>query len=203
GEGVRLWNQSGERIGQFSGRLGIVDSASFSADGQRLAAVDGERKVIVWNLSGTELFKLYLDNPIMSAGFSSDGERLATAELDGRVRIWSKSGEQLAEFDAYQDQPRHIGFNSDRQHVATVGINGAVKLWNVAGRQVAEFEGTDNVSRVSFSPDGRHVAAATGSGVVWLRRVEGLDELLGRGCKLLEGYRDRYPETINVCLFAD
>jgi WD40 repeat protein len=49
---------------------------------------------------------------------------------------------------------------------------------------------------MSFSPDGERLATTGEDGTVRLWRVEGLDELLSRGCDWLKDYLATHPEAL-------
>ena len=115
---------------------------------------------------------------------------------DGTVRLWNLSGQQLAQFQAHQGPVGSVSFSPDGQILATAGgLDETARLWNLSGQQLAEFKGhRDGVFRVSFSPDGKLLATAGFKGTVKLWRVDGLDQLLVRGCNWLKDYLATHPE---------
>ncbi len=54
------------------------------------------------------------------------------------------------------------------------------------------------VFSVSFSPDGKMLVTAGNDGTAKLWRVEGLDQLLVRGCLWLKDYLATHPEAQKV-----
>ena len=203
---ARLWNLSGEQLTEFKGHKGGIGSVSFSPDGQQIATGgDQDGTVKLWDLSGKPLaqFKVARSRdwnnnirPVWDISFSPDGKLLAIA-VDNEVKLLNLSGKQLAKFQGGSQ----VSFSPDGKHIATVGTpltNGTplAKLWNLSGQQLAEFGSEYGyVKKVSFSPDGKLLAAVGYDGKARLLRVEGLDELLARGCDWLKDFHALYPDA--------
>jgi WD40 repeat protein len=193
---VRLWNLSGQQLAKLKRYEGWVNSAGFSPDGKLLSTVEADGTVRLWNLSGQQLaeFKGH-QGAVTSLSFSPDGKLLATAGVDCTVQLWNLSGQQLAEFKGHQGAVRIMTFSPDGKLLATAGNDGTVQLWNFSGQQLAEFKGHHSgVNSVSFSPDGKLLATAGDDGIAKLWPVEGLDELLVRGCNWLKDYLATHPD---------
>ncbi|NEP52925.1 MAG: hypothetical protein F6K65_30640, partial [Moorea sp. SIO3C2] len=70
------------------------------------------------------------------------------------------------------------------------------RIWHLQGNQLARLKGHQHkVYSLAFSPDGKTLTTASLDGTVIIWKVEGLDELLRRGCELLEDYFVRNPEA--------
>lgn len=198
---VRLWNLSGKQLVQFRGHQGSVNSVTFSPNGQSLATGGKDGTVRLWNLSGRELvqFKGH-QGEVLSVNFSPDGQRLVTTGVDTTVRLWNLSGQQVAELNTAQGGVVSASFSPDGQLLATAGQDGTVQLRLVSGQQIAQFSGHQGrVYSVSFSPDGRYLATVGKDGMVRLWHLEGLDELLSRGCDWLKNYLAAHPQASKIC----
>ncbi|MBD2612085.1 AAA-like domain-containing protein [Nostoc punctiforme FACHB-252] len=136
----------------------------------------------------------------------------------GTVWLWKLSGEKLAEFKPYQGLVKTVRFSPNGKIVATSGIDSTIKLWNLNGRQVGEFKLGQNNSKLkaeeslypykifednrprnyvnwmSFSPDGKKLAAACNDGMIRLFEVDNLEKMLERGCDWLDDYLATRPE---------
>ncbi|MDZ8108487.1 MAG: AAA-like domain-containing protein [Nostoc sp. DedQUE12a] len=182
---VQLWNLSGEKVAEFK-------------VSEKQSAID--------------------------VSVNSDGTVIATTIFDeedtdyGTVWLWKLSGEKLAEFKPYQGLVKTVRFSPNGKIFATSGIDSTIKLWNLNGRQVGEFKLGQNNSKLkgrnyfnsfnifeenrprnyvnwmSFSPDGKLLAAACNDGMIRLFVVDDLEEMLERGCNWLDDYLASRPE---------
>ncbi|TWH43477.1 WD40 repeat domain-containing protein [Dulcicalothrix desertica] len=80
----------------------------------------------------------------------------------------------------------NVVFSPDGKTVATASSDNIARLWTQTRdgwQQVAEYQGEFR----RFNPDGNLIALIVDD-AVQLRRVEGLDDLLARGCNWLQDY---------------
>ncbi|MCY7382356.1 MAG: AAA-like domain-containing protein [Microcoleus sp. CAN_BIN18] len=185
---------------KLPGHNGLVRSVNFSPSGDYLTTLDGKSTVRIWNLSG----QLEKTLPVQAIGISfspaQQQYRFATVTLNGKVGLWNLSEKQLvSEFETLHLDAKSISFSPDGERLATVGIDKTVRLWNLAGRQVAQFEFEENVVSVGWSRDGKQIAVAGSNGTVWLRQVEGLEELLKQSCNFLSSKPEYLSRVSNIC----
>ncbi|MGK7874631.1 MAG: ribosome assembly protein 4, partial [Xenococcaceae cyanobacterium] len=218
---ARLWDLKGNLLAELKGHQGTVTSVAFSPDGEQLATASRDRADRLWDLMGNPLaeFKGH-QSRVVSVAFSPDGEQLATASSDGTARLWDLKGNLLAEFKGHQSGVISVAFSPDGELLATTTLvldiatflgglgttileDHTARLWDLKGNLLAEFKGHRGPVRgVAFSPDGELLATASSDHTARLWRVEGLDELLARGCDWLNDYLVTHPkelETLLVC----
>ncbi len=83
-----VWDgDSGEEFWRHQGTSSINDLA-FSASGQRLAAVNAEGSLQVWETTGQSLLQLTAHGGQATAVVFLAEDRVATAGRDGRVHVW-------------------------------------------------------------------------------------------------------------------
>ncbi|MGL5063491.1 MAG: hypothetical protein ACRC62_26205, partial [Microcoleus sp.] len=150
---VKVWSLAGKLLDTLP-HGGIVTSVSFSPDGKVIASASADRKLYLWRWNGakaTLLAKLDLPNPVISVSFSPDGKTIATAT-------------------AVDDR------SSTNQSAAQIAAAKQVSLWQFNGtsaKLLTNLDCGDSVKNVSFSPDGKTIAAACADKQVYLWRFDG------------------------------
>ena len=142
---------------------------------------------------------------VRSVSFSPDGSMIVSGSFDGKIKLWDvELGKAIATLEGSEvSLPRDrrlltnleggaVSFSPDGDELTFVSgsYDGTLRLWDVeTGQIIATFPGhTDEVTSVSFSPDGSMIASsawddrvklwdvATGTNLASLK-----DELLSRG----------------------
>ncbi len=134
------------------------------ADGWLLAAGDEGSTVTIWDLT-RQIPRSYCRGngyDVRAVAFSPDGVTLACAG-HSEVRIWdAATGQLLLMPRAFCGDTRGLAFSPDGRRLAVGGEAGApVAVFELtAGRGVAHLRGLAcPISKTSFSPDGRYLAA--------------------------------------------
>ncbi len=149
-----------------------ITSSVTLADGRCLAAGTDGQRVQVWELvSGETLVDLEGGG---EPALSPDGRLLVYLGEDGNLHIWDLiAGEPGAILLPASHYPSAPVFSPDSRLVAAIAGNytrGAIRVWDAAsGVIVNALGGPDNdITDLSFCPDGRRIiAAAGGSAWVW------------------------------------
>ncbi|MFN6572300.1 N-acetylmuramoyl-L-alanine amidase [Dendronalium sp. ChiSLP03b] len=146
----------------------IIDSASFSSDGQYVLTTVG-KTVKVWNnLSGQEIVTLKgHQNTVNSASFSPDGQRIVTASNDKTAKVWDLSGREIATLK-YQGIVNSANFSPDGQRIITAADDKTAKVWSLSGEEIITLPHQDNVNvnSASFSPDGQYIVTISWKEVI-------------------------------------
>jgi eukaryotic-like serine/threonine-protein kinase len=162
------------RIIQLCPHEGIVTSASFSSDGQRIVTACADGRVRVWDLVQTDPIA-----PIINHGdfvdyteFNAQGTRIVTAGRDGSARVWdARTAAPITPPLRHSGGVRFATFSPDGRRVATAGADGTGRVWDAeTGQPVTPpLAHTYRVSFIDFSPDGLLVATGSDDGTarVW------------------------------------
>ena len=191
----------GASFARSEGAFAVPPEARFevlalSLDGTRIAAsgsASQEPLVCVWDAAGKRLTHWItdpaLDHPAFSLSFSSDGQRLATGGDSKQAEIWDLGGTRgamKAPAVTFRDATSpditcvRIRPGSHRQLVSGHS-DGRILLWSWAdgkdrqpapSQVLAERYFYGAVHALTFTPDGRYLAAAGVGTMIWLAEME-------------------------------
>ncbi|MCW2932014.1 MAG: transcriptional regulator, family, partial [Actinomycetia bacterium] len=135
-------------------------AVSFSPDGKMLAAGTAEGSVLVWTIAGQSLVaRIPAPQPVTSVTWDGAG-RVADSGADGSATIWTLPAPVLLT----NDKASSVAYSPNGSVIAVGGTN--VELWNASTHTLLATQPAPGVNGLSFSPDGRYLAAALGDGMV-------------------------------------
>ena len=159
-----------------AGTLGSVVSIRFSPDGRKLASVNSNCKVILWDVAtGQKGDSQPLHGErIWSIAFSPDGRILAGGTMNARIRLWDlASSEVRSELEiptrgAATAVVTALTFSPDGRTLASATANRTLMLWAmIAGYpRITGIESPSGIGAVAFSPDGTLLASSQFNGQV-------------------------------------
>lgn len=176
-DSTTVWDAStGENLFQFSGG----NSAVYSADGLKILTSDYTDGVQVWDAAtGAELLRISQDEGTGSTNYQSayynpDEDRIITTSQDETIRVWDAStGEQLLKLDAGMNTTKAV-YSPDGRFIVSIGHSN-IQIWDAnSGEKINQLFGpANNVSGISFSPDGTGLVATDTS--LWLWNASDLE----------------------------
>jgi tetratricopeptide (TPR) repeat protein/Tol biopolymer transport system component len=161
---------SGKVLAELNVFPSLIDSASFSPDGQCIVTTSSDKTVRVWDLSGKVLAELKgHSESVTSASFSPDGKLIVTASADKTARVWDLSGKLLAELKGHQDRVNSASFSPDGKLIVTTSWDKTARVWETSGKLLVELKRhQEHINKASFSPDGKLIVTLLGNTVgVW------------------------------------
>lgn len=160
---IKLWTWPAlEPEGVLKG-AGVVLCLRFSPDGSKLATVNREGRLCLWDMRTKKLLRQQVAHGgavVWSVAFAPDGSRLATGGNDQAVRIWET--ETLRELHVYRGHGSEVWsvlWSADGAHLYSSGKDMTIRVWNAFPvKDAGEIFG--GAQRPIVSPDHRLVAAA-------------------------------------------
>ena len=153
----------------LSGHLDNVYCLTFDADGQTLASGSTDGSIRLWDVAhGTETAVLEgHEDTILTLDFNNDGTLLASGGIDSKIKIWDPAQRrEIATLTGHSQHVKKVTFNGDGTLLASYSHDKTVRIWDLASRK--EFVSWSSLGHLpedlEFSPDGRHIAFATGQG---------------------------------------
>jgi WD40 repeat protein/serine/threonine protein kinase len=183
---------------RFTIKDALHESVAWSPDGERLASIDPDNTVIIWDaVTGAEIGKLVgHDSKVNRVAWSPDGKRLAaegaygpSGEM-GLITIWDvETGVRTRTLES-GDYNICIVWSPDSISLAAGSFYGNTLVWDVAsGEQVLALSDKGMVRSIAWSPDGSQIATGIKGHTVslWdaksgklLRKLQGHTGLINR-----------------------
>jgi WD40 repeat protein len=191
-----LWDvASGDREVVLSGHEEAIWSLAFRPDGARLVTTAWDDTARVWDTATGRAVAVLRghEDYVVDASFSPDGRRVVTASSDRTARVWeAETGRLLFVLKGHVHQLRRAEFSPDGHLILTFAADVTARLWDAEdGRPRNVLSGTEQAvshrgSCAGFSPDGRGVVTAFGSGDA----VQLWDSATGLMLQVLQGGGD-------------
>lgn len=185
---AKIWDvESGSELANVVGHEKAVWNVAFSPDGRRLVTSSDDWTAAVWELgSRTPSRVLTLRGhrePVRAAAYSPDGRWIVTASSDpahGEAKVWNAAnGHEAQALEANQARFAGVAVSPDSRRLAASSDRG-VQVWDLATGRLSpkQFRQTEIASCVTFSRDGRYVAAGLADTTVRVWQVADASETL-------------------------
>ena len=182
---IGLWDaHTGELRHVLSKHHSPLTCMAFSPDGKTLVSASRDSEIVLWDIPTLQR-RLSLTTQhteaVSSVAFSLDGETLASGSFDQTLRFWDPhTGEQKVALQ-YPDAIISIAFSPDGKTLA-VGwgewANNRIQLLDLKTFQPLNtlVGHTEDITDLSFSPDGSILASASYDGTIllWKTGIEGV-----------------------------
>ncbi len=167
-----VWNVlTGEVVATLTAHLDNVTSVDFNADGSEMLTGSGDKTIRAWDTkTWTQKYMLQgHTDEVWDTHFSSNGRMVAGGAWDNKARVWDVAQRtQIHVFTAHTSDVWSVGFSPDNQLLVSGSGDRQLKVWDLATGELAADLAKDlfkaEIECVSFSPDGKFVAAASRDG---------------------------------------
>jgi len=182
GSAIKFWDlASGKMVRTIAPRNFSFCTIAYSPDGKHLTSVGGSDLALhVWDPASTNR-RWNSENTtgnFLDADFSPDGKQVAGVGNGGKIRLWEPgTGKLLREFGANVTYSR-AAFSPQGRLLATTS-GGELQLWAPASGKLLLQLGKHESSYqcLTFSPDGKRLAAGSENGTILVWDVTVLPEL--------------------------
>lgn len=172
---IRLWDlRKSNSIKTLIGHKSFVSCADFDSSRNKIISSSrGDGILFLWDANtGKSLQQLNgHDHFVFTVSYSNDDRYFLSASLDGTIKMWDANSLELISMYTDIKYPTGIAcFSPDAKFIA-YGDGTVLKIFEVSsGTVVMELCGRDdarevafceNISSISYSPDGNYVATAT------------------------------------------
>lgn len=182
GNQVLLWGQ--QQIPKRLAHGNFVLAVSFSPDGQRLATVDWDNTIRIWDLQGQEQQRLSVDSPVRDLDVSPNGKTLGIAFVDGRVALLDLQTQVLRILGEHQEEATQVQFSPNGQMLISRSQDETIRLWQLRTDRppLIRISQDAHVLDIGIEADHGYLVASHGDGSV---RIDSLD---GKTLTTLTGY---------------
>jgi WD40 repeat protein len=152
----------------------------YSPDGKLIAACDSNQLKLYDSASGELVMALSgHGKDVISVAFSLDGKYLATGSVDTTVRLWDvNSGNLIRVLEGHSAEVGGLAFSPDGKLLITSSEDGMLIIWDAETGELVRNLPQFTVYKVSFSPDGKRLAAATFNGLqVWMYTLDSAEPI--------------------------
>jgi WD40 repeat protein len=167
--GARFWDLTSGRLVCALDRPAA--SVALAPDGKTFAAGFYHGRPVIADVATGKVLRTCQGPPLFldSLAFTGDGRHLLGTGWTGKqLHAWdAATGAALPALGKLpQGGAKHLALSPDGSRLATAGMDQVVRLWDVPGRkQTGQLTGMRGpVMAVSWSPDGREVAAVSAEG---------------------------------------
>lgn len=130
---LRVWDHDAE-VERFTdmGLGGGWTDLSFGNDGQRLAAVEADGTLHIWNMAtNAEIAAYPLAGPVTRISYSPDGRLVAVVDGDTPLLLDPNTGQEVTRLAGHVGAVTDAAFSDDSTFIATAGVDSTVRLWGI------------------------------------------------------------------------
>ncbi|MBD2435313.1 eIF2A-related protein [Nostoc sp. FACHB-110] len=172
---IKLWRADGTLVKTLLGHQNIVNSVSFSPDGQMIASGSQDMTVRLWSREGQPLHTLTGHTAeVNKVSFSPDGQLIASASTDNTIKLWSRDGKLLRTLTGHQSTVLDVAWSPDSKTLASASADNTIRLWNREGKLLRSWQAHyDAVKSLAWSSDGQIIVSGSLDQTIKLWNLQG------------------------------
>jgi WD40 repeat protein len=185
-------------VRRLVGHTEPVTDVAFSHDGQRVASVAEDGRLLVWNFASGEILQDmrygHDSNRLTSVAYSPDDAYLLTGGADSNIILWdAETGESIQTFSEHSVGVTSVAFNPVEPNIFASGSHDQnIIIWDrQSGDVIGTLTGhTNQISDIAFSVDGQTLLSGSWDDTLILWNVDSSSEEFGEPIHVFEGHRD-------------
>lgn len=198
---VQLWDAAtGHHLLTYKGHYQRVNALAWSPDSKRIASASDDQTVQIWEPTTGNLFFSYYghNEQVHAVAWSPDGQRIASGGEDRAVHIWHADMHVLLNtYRNHQDRVQALAWSPDGKRIASAGKDRKVQIWDplkdlqkrsILSTLLFPAQGSRTLERhhgqihaLSWSPDGKYLASASGDHRVLIWNIQAGPATLAHG----------------------
>jgi len=159
----------------FVGHQDVVNSISYSPDGQLIASASSDNTIKIWQSRGklVETISGHQDS-VIDVAFNPQGDLLASASEDNTIKLWNLQGELQTTLSGHRGSVHRVVYSPQGDLLASASGDRTVRLWSPQGNLINILTGHEQeILAVAFSPDGQTIATGDRAGILKLWNRQG------------------------------
>ncbi|KAF8976611.1 hypothetical protein BGZ46_008120 [Entomortierella lignicola] len=163
---LRLWDvHTGNCIHVFEGTMTRVTDVAYSPKGNQVASCSEEAGIRLWDVKSGNC-NFFLQGHLSwatSVVYSPSGDLVATGSSDKTIRLWETStGSCTKTLQGHTHPILQLQFSSFGDRIMSGSMESTIRLWDVnTGECLKAIKSSGPTFSMSFSPDGKQIAAGT------------------------------------------
>ncbi len=151
-----------------------VKQVLFSPDSRMILTVTDGFTLKLWDLNGTLLQTLRVNDFVETATFSPDGISIIAGFNNGSIREWQIFPMEFPVLKGHTEYVWEADYSPNGEYIATASFDYTARIWSKKGNMLHVLKGhSGKVYYLVFSPDGRYILTSSFDNTARLWNLQG------------------------------